>query len=118
MAFSQHGELVRDSTEHVRVDNGIERGRPKRQHATISGHDVAAGCFTTREPLRACLPQGIPRYVGGDQATTVRSGDLRSRPPAPRPNVQQNTGRGQREQIAEGLGLVECGIPVQPNLLP
>ena len=81
MTFSQHGELVRDSTQDIRVNNRCHASRLQRQCATVRCNDSGGGVFLG-------VQEGVQRDVGGYQPSTVRVGNVGPGPAAPRTDLQ------------------------------
>ena len=82
MTFSQHGELVRDSTQDIRVNNRCHASRLQRQGATVRGKDSCDGVFLG-------FPEGVQRDVSGYQPNIVRVGNVRPGPAAPRTHLRR-----------------------------
>ena len=112
VAFSQHGELVQDSAEHVRVNDRVKAAGPKRQHAAISRDHV--GFFFE---ITFGSKQGVEGNVARHEAASAGLCKIGSRPPMSCPDVQQAGSRRQREVVTEGPGLLNRRVTVEADLM-
>ena len=117
MALSQHGELVGDSTEHVRVHDGVEGRRTKRQPAAIGRYDVrpTAECATTDMGL--CLTQRVQRHVTEDDIAWMPPRDLHTGPTVSTPDIQEPLAGQHANDVAQRLSLGERRVSVQTDLM-
>ena len=117
VTFSQHGELVGESTQYIRV-NGRRHGVVSQRKSTSVGcHNHLRGSERGAHGIGLSLEESVPGQVSRNQTRPPGARDVRARPLATRTDIQQTPLAGQLEVLAEGLGLRDCRVAVEPDLL-
>jgi hypothetical protein len=109
---SQHGELGRQSSEDVGVDDGVEGLRPKWQAAS-AGHNRArsgGGAVGGRSMLGAAHSR--KREVSHNHLAAGLPGKIQARPTTSCADTEEPIGGGESEAVAELVRLIDGGVAV------
>ena len=117
VAFSQHGELVWDSTECVGMNSGVEVARRKRQCATVRGDEPRVIPKSASPHIRARIPQGVQRDVAADEVAREPLGDVESGPAVTAADFQEAAAGGRRQGIAKRVCLFDGRESVQADFM-